>query len=174
MPRGCGSREWLWGATSRPWGEFMFPHMDEQWFQHTCWEIPTKRKPELFPSPILTLESLAKSHQNLGQKHKVLALCILEVFKAGRNGIAWSPVTETSRRAPGQEWSHFLPPGLATSLLHLERFTGFALFPGLITPTLGFPKPWLSQWGRQFNICFFTSSGGKKMSSIVRKACPGF
>lgn len=44
----------------------------------------------------------------------------------------------------------------------LGALTELALFPGLITLTLGFPRPRLSQRGREFNICFFTSSGKKK------------
>ena len=63
----------------------------------------------------------------------------------------------------------FPPPGLAMSPLHLELSKEPALLPGLITLTLGFPTPQLSQRGRQLNIVFFTLSAKEKKILCMRK-----
>lgn len=60
----------------------------------------------------------------------------------------------------------FPPPGLATSPFHLELSKELALLPGLITLTLGFLTPQLSQKGRQLNIVFFTQQTKKKILCI--------
>lgn len=99
-------------------------------------ESPQREK---YSYPLPATQTL-KSHQNLGWKHKALALWMLGVSKAGENRIALGPVTKISQRAPGQEWSHFRLPGLANTLLYLDSPKDL-LFPALITPTLGFPEP---------------------------------
>ena len=69
----------------------------------------------------------------------------------------------------------FPPPGLAMSPLHLELSKEPALLPGLITLTLGFPTPQLSQRGRQLNIVFFTLSAKEKKNSVHEEmACSSF
>lgn len=73
------------------------------------------------------------------------------------------------------EMKPFPPPGLATSLLHLELSKELALLPGLITLTLGFPKPRLSQRGGQLNIVFFTLSAKEEKNSLRQEmACTSF
>lgn len=69
----------------------------------------------------------------------------------------------------------FPPPGLATSPFHLDLSKELALLPGLITLTLGFPTPQLSQKGRQLNIVFFTLSANEEKNSLHKEmACTRF
>lgn len=69
----------------------------------------------------------------------------------------------------------FPPPGLATSPFHLELSKELALLPGLITLTLGFPTPQLSQKGRQLNIVFFHSFSKRRKNSLHEEmACTSF
>lgn len=149
-------------------GEPLLPPKKAEVFLHgeavisyKCRRIATKRKVGVSSSSTLTLMSSAKSHQNLGWKRKALALWTLEIFKAGRNSIASGRVANTSRRAGGQEWSHFPPPGLANAPLHLELSTQL-LLPGPITLTLGFPQPQLSEGQGSSTLSFWLCQQKRK------------